>query len=79
MEKRQTRAIGRPLRLDGVVMSNKVRVGQRDPFALTDREKQVYELRKTKSNKEVAEMLSITEKNARKMFENARDKVGVKR
>jgi len=44
-------------------------------FVLTDREKQVYELRKTKSTKEVAAMLNTSEANVRKLFENARDKI----
>jgi DNA-binding CsgD family transcriptional regulator len=44
-------------------------------FVLTDREKQIYELRKTKSTKEVAEMLNTSEANVRKLFENARDKI----
>jgi len=45
-------------------------------FVLTDREKQVYELRKTKSTKEVAAMLNVSEANVRRLFENARDKIG---
>jgi DNA-binding CsgD family transcriptional regulator len=44
-------------------------------FVLTDRERQIYELRKTKSTKEVAAMLNTSEANVRKLFENARDKI----
>lgn len=52
------------------------KAGQHNVFVLTDREKQIYELRKTKSTKEVAEMLNVSEANVRKLFENARDKIG---
>lgn len=51
------------------------KAGQHNVFVLTDREKQIYELRKTKSTKEVAEMLNVSEANVRKLFENARDKI----
>jgi len=51
------------------------KAGQHNVFVLTDREKQIYELRKTKSTKEVAEMLNTSEANVRKLFENARDKI----
>jgi DNA-directed RNA polymerase specialized sigma subunit len=51
------------------------RPGLNNVFVLTDREKQVYELRKTKSTKEVAAMLNVSEANVRKLFENARDKI----
>ena len=53
------------------------KAGQFNVFVLTDREKQIYELRKTKSTKEVAKMLNVSEANVRKLFENARDKIGV--
>ena len=52
------------------------KAGQHNVFVLTDREKQVYELRKTKSTKEVAAMLNVSEANVRRLFENARDKIG---
>ena len=52
------------------------KAGQHNVFVLTDREKQVYELRKTKTTKEVAKMLNVSEANVRKLFENARDKIG---
>lgn len=51
------------------------KANQNSMFVLTDREKQVYELRKTKSTKEVAAMLNTSEANVRKLFENARDKI----
>jgi DNA-binding CsgD family transcriptional regulator len=54
-------------------------VGKADKFnvfVLTDREKQIYELRKTKTTKEVAAILNVSEATVRKMFENARDKIG---
>jgi DNA-binding CsgD family transcriptional regulator len=52
------------------------KAGQHNVFVLTDREKQVWELRKTKSTKEVAALLNTSEANVRKLFENARDKIG---
>lgn len=54
------------------------KAGEFNVFVLTDREKQVYELRKTKSTKEVAAIIGTSEANVRKLFENARDKVGVR-
>ena len=51
------------------------RPGLDNVFKLTDREKQVYELKKTKTTKEVASMLNVSEANVRKLFENARDKI----
>ena len=52
------------------------KAGQHDVFKLTDREKQIYELRKTKSTKEIAAMLNVSVANVRRMFEIARDKIG---
>ena len=51
------------------------KAGQHNVFVLTEREKQVYELRKTKTTKEVAALLNTSEANVRKLFENARDKI----
>lgn len=51
------------------------RAGQFNVFALTEREKQVYELKKTKTTKEVAAIIGTSEANVRKLFENARDKI----
>lgn len=52
------------------------KAGQHDVFKLTDREKQIYELRKTKSTKEIAAMLNVSVANVRRLFEIARDKIG---
>lgn len=52
------------------------KAGEFDVFKLTDREKQVYELKKTKTTKEVAAIINTSEANVRKLFENARDKIG---
>ena len=52
------------------------KAGQFNVFVLTDREKQVYELRKTKSTKEIAAMLNVSVANVRRLFEIARDKIG---
>jgi DNA-binding CsgD family transcriptional regulator len=52
------------------------KAGQHNVFVLTDREKQVWELRKTKTTKEVAAMINTSEANVRKLFENAKDKIG---
>ena len=51
------------------------KAGTHNVFVLTDREKQIFELRKTRSTKEVAAMLNTSEANVRKLFENARDKI----
>ena len=51
------------------------KAGQHNVFILTDREKQVWEMRKTKSTKEVAAIIGTSEAHVRKLFENARDKV----
>ena len=52
------------------------KAGQHNVFILTGREKQVWEMRKTKSTKEVAAIIGASEANVRKLFENARDKIG---
>ena len=61
----------------GVRMSIKGvgKAGQHDVFKLTEREKQIYELKKTKTTKEVAEIIGTSPANVRKLFENARDKI----
>lgn len=63
----------------GLIMSIKGvgKAGTHNVFVLTDREKQIYELRKTKTTKEVAAIINTSEANVRKLFENARDKIGV--
>jgi DNA-binding CsgD family transcriptional regulator len=51
------------------------KAGQHNVFILTGRERQVWEMRKTKSTKEVAAIIGTSEANVRKLFETARDKI----